>query len=141
MKWYLAGPMTGIPQFNIPQFDEAAELLRAAGFDIVSPAERDTYETRSSALKSKDGKHDHTLVTAESYGDMLSRDMKIIADEVGGLILLDGWESSTGARLEVYVALVLGKKFGKFVNKSTGPFLPLRPDVIKEWLIFGIKGL
>ena len=140
MKYYLAGPMTGVPQFNIPLFDEAAFKLRKAGFDIISPAERDTYETRSSALRSKDGDHAQ-LTTAESYGDMLSRDMKIIADEVDGLVLLDGWENSRGARLEVYVALVLQKKFGKFVNKSTGPFLPLRVDVIKEWLIFGIKGL
>ena len=71
--------------------------------------------------------------------------MKIIADEVGGIILLDGWENSTGARLEVYVALVLGRKFGKYhecsTKKPNGPFLPLRSDVIKEWLIFGIKGL
>ncbi len=140
MVWYLAGPMTGIAQFNIPAFDEAAKQLRAGGFEIISPAERDTHETRSAALESVDGDH-ATLVTAESYGDMLSRDMKIIADEVGGIILLDGWEKSRGARLEVYVALVLQKKFGKFVNKSTGPFLLLRVDVIKEWLIFGIKGL
>jgi hypothetical protein len=67
--------------------------------------------------------------------------MKIIADEVGGLILLDGWENSTGARLETYVALVLQKRFGKFTEGETGPFLALRVDVIKEWLIFGIKGL
>ena len=140
MKYYLAGPMTGVPQFNIPLFDEAAKKLRAAGFIIISPAERDTYETRNSALESVDGDH-ATLVTTESYGDMLSRDMKIIADEVGGLILLDGWENSRGARLEVYVALVLGRKFGKYTDKPNGPFLPFRTDVIKEWLIFGIKGL
>lgn len=132
--------MTGISQFNIPLFDAAAKKLRAAGFEIISPAERDTHETRQSALDNFKGDH-ATLVTAESYGDMLSRDMKIIADEVGGLILLDGWEQSRGARLEVYVALVLGRKFGKFTKGETGPFLTLRIDVIKEWLIFGIKGI
>ena len=137
MKWYLAGPMTGIPQFNIPAFDEATGTLRSQGYDIVSPAERDTYETRKGALASCNGDH-ADLSGAETYGDMLSRDMKILADEVDGIVFLPGWEKSRGAKTEAYIALVMGLKFGTYRD---GKLYPMNREAVKDWLIHGIKGL
>lgn len=107
--YYLAGPMSGIPRFNIPAFDEAAEALREAGYHIVSPAELDDPVTREMAYNSPDGatlqdKHPN----GESWGDFLSRDVKIVADKVNGIIVLPGWERSRGARLEMMVALLCG---------------------------------
>ena len=56
MKWYLAGPMSGIPQFNFPLFMKAAQELRDVHeLDIVSPAELDDEETKAAALASPDG--------------------------------------------------------------------------------------
>lgn len=49
MRAYLAGPMSNIPQFNFPAFDDAAADLRARGWDIVSPAELDRPEVRPNA--------------------------------------------------------------------------------------------
>lgn len=36
---YLAGPMTGLPDLNYAAFHEAAQLLRAEGYEVASPAE------------------------------------------------------------------------------------------------------
>ena len=111
-RYYLAGPMTGIPQFNFPLFDRAATALRARGIDVVSPAELDRPETREAALKSPDGNPEHYGTDVkETWGDFLARDVKIVADEVDGLVLLPGWDRSLGARLEAYVGLLGNKEF------------------------------
>lgn len=36
---YIAGPMTGLPDFNFPAFHHAAAAWRAAGWEVVNPAE------------------------------------------------------------------------------------------------------
>ena len=41
MKLYIAGPMTGYPEWNFPAFREAARELRMRDFEMVSPAEMD----------------------------------------------------------------------------------------------------
>ena len=113
MKLYLAGPMTGIPQFNFPAFDEAASNLRMVlggdGVDVVSPAEIDDPATRAAALASKDGAPGSGTTSGETWGDFLSRDVKLVADEVDAIMVLPGWEDSKGARLEVFVARSVGK--------------------------------
>lgn len=110
MKWYLAGPMSNIPQFNIPAFDEAASELRSKGYDVLSPAELDSPEVREAALKSETGARGD-VESIETWGDMLARDVKIISDDVGGIIFLPDWYKSQGARLEAYVGVITGKKF------------------------------
>lgn len=101
-KVYLAGPMTGFPQFNIPAFDAAAKDLRSRGLEVVSPAELDDPETRAAALASKDGL---ALNKDESWGDFLARDVKLIADDgIEAIVVLPGWMYSPGALLETYVA-------------------------------------
>lgn len=107
-KWYLAGPMSGVPQFNIPAFDAAAKALRAVGCKIISPAELDALEIRTKYLLSADGA---TLPGTPTWGTFLSRDVKIVADDVRGIVLMSGWEKSRGARLEAYVGLLCGHQF------------------------------
>lgn len=36
---YLAGPMTGLPDFNYPAFNREAARLRDLGYDVENPAE------------------------------------------------------------------------------------------------------
>lgn len=112
--WYLAGPMSGIPQFNFPLFEAAAEQLRVSGYNIISPVELDDKETRKCALASLTGAPGTDTPNGESWGTILSRDVKIIADQVRGIIFLPGWEKSRGARLEAHVAILCGHVFRRY---------------------------
>ncbi len=108
--YYLAGPMTGIPQFNFPAFEEATQKLRGLGLNIISPHETDTDAVKKIAWASADGQLDeHDKIGGETWGDMLARDVKMIADEIDGLFVLARWYKSKGARLEVFVALCARK--------------------------------
>lgn len=102
--------MSGLPRFNFPAFDEAARQLREQGYDVVSPAELDSPESRAAALASEDGDPEgYGAKTGETWGDLLARDVKIVADTVDAVAVLPGWETSRGARLETYVARLCGK--------------------------------
>lgn len=112
---YVCGPMSGVPQFNIPLFDKVAENLRSKEVKVVSPAELDSAAMREFALKSETGNMaelTEQLVAAghprETWGDVLARDVKLIHDEIGAFVLLPGWQKSRGARLEVFVGLLCG---------------------------------
>lgn len=47
MKLYIAGPMSGLPEYNYPAFHAAEAQLQAAGFETLNPAtnpEQDSWE-------------------------------------------------------------------------------------------------
>ncbi len=105
MRAYLAGPMSGIPQFNIPAFVEAAEALREQGHDVISPVEMDDPAIRAASLASTDGNIDTIETHGMTWGDFLARDIKLLADDgIEGVFVLPGWQQSRGARLETFVA-------------------------------------
>lgn len=117
IKAYVAGPMSGIPQYNIPAFDAASWALRATGWDIVSPAELDHPEIRAACLASPDGgKVGQTQQQGGTWGDFLARDVKIVADVVEAIVLLPGWENSKGANLEAFVGTLCKKDFYLYNN-------------------------
>lgn len=109
MILYLAGPMSGIPQFNYPAFMTAAEQLREKGYRVRNPAELDDPETKAAAMASPDGSLGSGVCNGETWGDFLARDVKLVADEVDGICLIAGWQYSRGARLEAFVALSVQK--------------------------------
>jgi Domain of unknown function (DUF4406) len=121
-KVYLAGPMTGLPQFNFPAFADAAFKLRAAGYDVVSPAETDTPEVQKLAMKSTDGKLDSEgKIGGKTWGDILADDVKLIADTVSGIAFLDGWTRSRGAKLEATVGLLCNHNFYQYADGNLVP--------------------
>ena len=86
---YLAGPMTGLADFNFPAFHAAAAALRAAGWDVVNPAEN--FGGR-------------TDLPRETY---LRADIVLLV-ECDAIAMLPGWRKSRGARLEYVIAHELG---------------------------------
>ena len=100
--WYLAGPMSGIENGNVEAFAEAANHLRGKGYLITNPVELDDEDQ-----KPPTGDYHPTFTDWRGF---LRRDLNIIMDEwCLGVICLEGWENSPGARLETYVAEAFGK--------------------------------
>jgi hypothetical protein len=113
--WYVCGQMSNIPRFNYPRFRAATAYLREHGHTVISPEEMDSDLMRALAWESPDGDASKlTSAAGETWGDVLARDVKIISDKVGGIVVLPDWEKSRGARLEVFVGLLTGKKFAKY---------------------------
>lgn len=88
MLIYVAGPMTGLPDFNYPAFRAAAAQLRTFGFEVEDPS------TNSNP-------------TPDDYHGWLRAGLAQLI-RCDGVALLEGWEASGGARLEVNVGATLG---------------------------------
>jgi hypothetical protein len=96
MRLYIAGPMSGIPEFNFPAFHEAAAELRQMGMEVISPAEVDEATGFNPATD-----------TAESHLVYMKRDLQLVMD-ADAVALLPGWRGSKGARCEATVAATCG---------------------------------
>ncbi len=105
MRVYIAGPMRGLPEFNFPAFDEAAAPLRAAGHEVFSPADHD----RSTGFDPT-GLSGNEPLTDLGFDlrAALNTDLEWITTQADAVFLLDGWESSSGARAELAAAAALG---------------------------------
>lgn len=122
---YLAGPMTGYPQFNFPLFHKVAAELRAKGHTIISPAEMDSPAVQAAALQSKDGSLDAAgKIAGETWGDILAKDVKLVADQIDGIVFLPEWQKSRGANLEATVGLLVNARPFSFYcyDEDTGAF-------------------
>lgn len=111
MKFYLSGPMSGLPQYNYPAFLDAAKTLREHGYFIYNPAELDSDEMQKVALQCPTGKEYQEIcgkmgIKFETWGEVLARDVQIIIDKAEGMVFLPGWTQSKGARLEAFASLV-----------------------------------
>ncbi len=88
-KLYLAGPMTGYEDYNYPVFHRVEEVLTEQGYQVINPA--------------KFFNGDQTL-PKKTY---LKKDIQELV-ECDAVVLLPGWEFSTGARIESGVASLMG---------------------------------
>lgn len=123
-KLYIAGPMTGYEQWNFPEFFRVEKALLELGYEVVNPAHNDGPDLES-ALKSA-GSAEKPNYTWNYY---MRRDLPHVM-ECDGLLVLDGWQKSKGAQLEVHVAKALGL-----------PLYILRDGVVKPRIeLLGLSG-
>lgn len=88
--------MTGHPQLNFPTFHAEAARLRALGYEVINPAE----------------------INAGHGADWLAcmrNDIKHLVD-CDAIAMLEGWQTSRGARLEYTIALILGHELFRAVD-------------------------
>ena len=101
---YISGPMTGLPNFNYDAFNEVAQKIRILGLSVFNPAE--VFSGRTDLDKKHYMRADIAAVVKSKM-----------------LVLLEGWETSSGAQLEVEVAKACGiecvgvKRFYKMVGR------------------------
>jgi len=106
VKCYLAGPMRGYVDYNKPAFyDGEARLLAAGWAQVLNPARMDDVLDGPLGLV-EDG-------TPNAWRRYARRDLLAIIDQLRGeegdaLVLLPGWEASTGANAEYRVAKWVG---------------------------------
>ena len=86
-KIYIAGPMSGLPNFNRDAFNAEAHRLLGLGHVALNPA------TLPDGLE----QHEYMAICIE---------MVKMADQ---LVMLPGWERSAGARAEHALAIKIGK--------------------------------
>jgi hypothetical protein len=106
VRVYIAGPMTGLPDYNVPAFRAAADLLQAAGAVAVDPSR-------------------HGVVDGFRWADYMRRALVdlVACDEVA---VLPGWERSRGVALELHVARALGMPARFLEGTACGPLPAFR---------------
>lgn len=87
-KIYISGPMTGLPDLNFPAFHAETARLRSLGYDVTNPAELNPDPSTS-------------------WHECMRNDLRALLD-CDILALLDGWQNSAGAHLELHIAHRVG---------------------------------
>ncbi len=85
-RLYLAGPMSGITEYNYPKFNRVADWLRKRGYKVFNPAEN----------------YDGGAFKRRAF--YMRLDIPALL-ESEGIVLMDGWRDSRGANLEAWIAI------------------------------------
>jgi nucleoside 2-deoxyribosyltransferase len=114
---YLAGPMRGYDEFNFPAFKRSALALRKHGIHIASPAEKD--EDDGFDWAGSKGTAEDLVGQGFKINIALLGDIEIIAaDLCDGVICLNGWQNSSGAKAETAFAWAIGKPVRQYFEPS-----------------------
>lgn len=109
---YVAGPMSGLPEFNFPAFFGAQKMLEALGWIVHNPADKPG-EGNLDKEAVKTGDHDRAMANGFDFRGAYAWDvLKIIHGD--GIYMLKGWEKSPGAFGEWAVAKAMQSKFPEF---------------------------
>lgn len=111
-KIYIAGPMSGYPEFNFPAFFAAEEKLEAEGWIVHNPAKKDLEDTLDpDAMKTGDAKK--AISEGFDFREAYLWDVSRII-QGHAIYMLKGWEASTGARGEHAVAQAMKNHYPEY---------------------------
>jgi hypothetical protein len=95
MRLYASAKMRGIPEYNFPLFDKYTAALRAAGHDVINPADIDRAKAKARGCTIDDLR----------IWELLPDDVAAIMDPAtDGIVLLPTWEDSSGVVAEAAAA-------------------------------------
>lgn len=118
MKYYLAGPMAGIPEYNWPLFKHVTKHLRSIGMEIYCATE-------------SGGNPNKTYI--ESLKLSLIHLLKC-----DNILLLPDWSKSRGATLECLLAFLLRYTLHEVSiihdEIAVSLYTPERHDVLKKFV-------
>lgn len=102
MNIYVIGPVTGMPDENIAEFERVKTELWKIGASVDIPHEY---------INERVGWEDAMLVSVHlltQFHPMLHHEPPTYEPHYDGIAMLDGWEQSRGARIEHDLAEALG---------------------------------
>lgn len=109
---YIAGPMSGLPEFNFPAFFAAAAKLEADGWTVFNPANKEQ-EKKLDAEAYAEG--DPVKAAAKGFDFRTCYEWDVLrVIEGNGIYMLPGWEMSPGARGEHAVAVAMKKHYPEY---------------------------
>lgn len=102
MMIYIAGPMRGYDNHNYPAFCLAARILIETWkeYRFVTPVEINGNQEYDEADR----------------GSRLAEDLRIVLNEVDAIVVLPGWEYSSGVTAEIAAAYAVGLKVYDFAH-------------------------
>lgn len=110
---YIAGPMTGYPNFNFEAFFAAQKKLENEGWKVWNPANKDEEDgvTENAAFAS--GNDQLLMASGWSFEDAFLWDVtKVIQSRA--IYMLPGWEASSGARAEHAIAVSMKARYPEY---------------------------
>lgn len=102
MIFYLAGPMRGYKNYNFDAFDKLEKYLTDRGHHVVSPASIDRLFEGWNKYPPQDSNF-----TKNDCIRFMDRDLNAIQG-CEAIYMMDGWEESTGAKVEKAYADFIG---------------------------------
>ena len=99
---YVSGPMSGYDNLNVDEFERVTDELRGLGRTVISPHE--FVQNLDALERDEEEAGEEGAVARAGY---LRYDLVQVA-HVRKLVMLDGWQQSVGANIELAVARVLG---------------------------------
>lgn len=129
---YLAGPMRGYVQYNFPLFDEWEDYLLGRNFAVASPARMDRERDDLHPEHFPEGWDWNTVPLSFSVTDAMRRNIREIT-MCTHIIMLPGWQYSSGACDEFNAARACGLTIGLAEREDPYPVFPfLVPETPNE---------